>query len=431
MMNETHADVVVIGGGIVGCATAYYLAKRNVDVVLVEKGEIADEQSSRAWGFVRQQGRDPAEMPLMVACNAIWQNLENELDADIEWVQGGNLALAHNEARLTQMRDWLPVAQEFGLETRVLSRAEVQTMIPKMTGPYIGGMYTPSDGHAEPRKATVAFADAARRKGARILTFHTAEQIETTSGQVSAVVTDRGVIRTPVVVNAAGARAMRIARMVGLPLPQLIVRSTVAETTPMAPITDVGVWGSGVAYRQKRDGCVYIAGGGQSDYDLTFDSFRYLRQFMPNYLKNRQLFRLRVGPDLWNNVTALIPGNDVREHPFAHTVGVEPPPNAATARRSLKGLVALVPEARDARIRRMWAGLIDTTPDAIPVLGLVNHPRGFIFATGFSGHGFAMGPVVGKVLAELISDGKSSLDLSHMEYRRFSEGRIGKPKSVV
>jgi glycine/D-amino acid oxidase-like deaminating enzyme len=430
-MTEQRADVVVIGGGIVGCATAWYLAKRNVDVVLVEKGEIADEQSSRAWGFVRQQARDPAEMPLMIACNALWQTLEDELDADIEWVQGGNLALADSEERLASLRDWLPVAREFGLETQLLSRSEIQSLIPRMTGPYIGGMYTPSDGHSEPRKATEAFANAARRAGARILTYHAAEGIETTAGSVSAVITDRGVIRTPVVVNAAGARAMRIARMVGLSLPQLVVRATVAETTPLDRVTDAGVWGPGVSFRQKRDGSFYIAGGAQSDYDITVDSFRYVRQFMPNYLKNRRLFHLRVGSELVSDIARLIPGSEARAHPFADTVGIEPRPNGGTARRSLQGLVKLIPEARDLRIRRTWAGLIDTTPDAIPVLGAADEVGGFIFATGFSGHGYAMGPIVGKLMAELIVDGQPSIDIHAMTYSRFKEGRVGKPKSVV
>ncbi len=428
---ELRADVVVIGGGIVGCATAYYLAKRGVAVTLVEKGEIADEQSSRAWGFVRQQGRDPAEMPLAIASNAIWRGLEAELDTDIEWVQGGNLALAGDETRLTQLRNWLPVAKEFGLETRVLSRAEVLALIPAMTGPHLGGMYTPNDAHAEPRKATVAYAEAARRAGAQILTYQAAEGIETAGGKVVAVVTDQGTIHTPVVVNAAGARAMRIAQMVGLPLPMLVVRSTVAETTPLPPITTAGVWGQGVAFRQKRDGRCYVAGGGQSDYDLTLDSFRYLRQFLPNYLKNRRLFRLRVGPESWNDAASLIPGTEARKHPFAGTVGIEPRPNDANARKSLKGLVALVPAASAARLRRSWAGLIDATPDAIPVLGASSTVGGFIFATGFSGHGLALGPIAGQLTAELIADGQPSLDIHHMDYARFAEGRVGKPKSVV
>jgi glycine/D-amino acid oxidase-like deaminating enzyme len=430
-MSEARADVVVIGGGIVGCATAYYLARRGVAVTLVEKGEIADEQSSRAWGFVRQQGRDAAEMPLALAANRIWQGLEDELDADVDWVRGGNLALAGDEERLSRLRDWLPVAREFGLETQLLDRAAVQTLIPAMSGPYIGGMFTPSDGHAEPRKATEAFAVAAARRGARILTFHAAEAIETTAGRVSAVITDRGAIQTPVVVNAAGARAMKVARMVGLALPQLVVRATVAETTPLARVTDAGVWGPGVSFRQKRDGSFYIAGGAQSDYDITLDSFRYLRQFVPNYLKNRRLFRLRVGPELRDELAALIPGSEAQAHPFAGTVGVEPRPNAGTARRSLRGLVTLIPEARDVRIRRTWAGLIDTTPDAVPVIGPAGRPEGFIFATGFSGHGFALGPIAGKLIAELIADGQPSLDLHALSYGRFAEGRVGKPRSVV
>lgn len=431
MSGESRADVVIIGGGIVGCAAAYYLARRGLDVALVEKGEIADEQSSRAWGFVRQQGRDPAEMPLAIASNAIWRGLEAELDADIEWVQGGNLALAGDEMRLEQLRSWLPVAREFGLDTRLLSRAEALDLIPAMTGPHLGGMYTPGDGHAEPRKATVALAEGARRAGARLLTYQAAEAIELVAGRVGAVVTDRGTIRAPVVVNAAGARAMRIARMVGLPLPMLVVRSTVAETTPLPPITSSGVWGQGIAFRQKRDGACYIAGGGQSDYDLTLDSFRYLRQFLPNYLKNRRLFRLRLGPESRNDVASLIPGSEARRHPFAGTVGIEPRPNPATARQSLKGLAKLVPAAAEARLRRAWAGLIDATPDAIPVLGEARAVPGFIFATGFSGHGLALGPIAGKLTAELIADGQPSLDIRHMDYARFAEGRAGKPRSVV
>lgn len=430
-MDEGRADVVVIGGGIVGCSTAYYLAKQGADVALVEKGEIADEQSSRAWGFVRQQGRDPAEMPLALASNAIWRGLEAELGTDIEWVQGGNLALAADEARLERLRGWLPIAREFGLDTRVLSRSEVLSLIPEMTGSYLGGMYTPGDGHAEPRKATVAYADAARKAGARILTYQAAEGIELNGGRVSAVVTDRGTIRTPVVVNAAGARAMRLAQMVRLPLPMLVVRSTVAETTPLPPITTSGVWAQGVAFRQKRDGRCYVAGGGQSDYDLTLDSFRYLRQFLPNYLKNRRLFRLRVGPESWNDAASLISGSEANKHPFAGTVGIEPRPNPENARRSLKGLAALVPAARDVRLRRAWAGLIDATPDALPVLGEAREVPGFVFATGFSGHGLALGPIAGKLTAELIAHGKPSLDIHAMDYARFAERRVGKPKSVV
>jgi glycine/D-amino acid oxidase-like deaminating enzyme len=417
---ETEAEVVVIGGGIVGSATAYYLAKRNTRVVLVDKGDIADEQSSRAWGFVRQQGRDPAEMPLMVACNKLWQGLTEELGADIEWVQGGNLGIAATEERMEQYRGWRPVARDFGLDTRVLSRGEVQRMIPALEGPFVGGMYTPSDGHAEPRKATTAFARAAQERGATVFTHCAAEGIEVTAGKVSGVRTEQGLIRTSVVVCAAGAWSARVAKMVGLSLPQRVVRSTVAQTEPVPPITSSGVWAPGVAFRQRTDGTLYIAGGGLSDYYITLESFQHLR-----------MFRLHVGVDLLKDIARRAPWSPARHHPFAHTVGVEPPPNPQSVERSRRNLEALVPSLAGVRIRRAWAGLIDATPDAVPVLGPVDRPQGFIFATGFSGHGFAMGPIAGLLVSELILDGKPSIDLGAMDYARFHEGRVGRPRNVL
>jgi glycine/D-amino acid oxidase-like deaminating enzyme len=157
----TQADVVVVGGGIVGCATAYYLARRGARVIVLERGEVAGEQSGRNWGFVRQQGRDPVEVPLMVAGNRIWRGLEQELDADIEWIRGGNLALASTPERLAIFERWLPTAREHGLDSRLVTPRDIQALLPGMAATWVGGLYTPSDGHAEPAKATQAFARAA------------------------------------------------------------------------------------------------------------------------------------------------------------------------------------------------------------------------------------------------------------------------------
>lgn len=431
-MNSKTSDVVIIGGGIVGCAAAYYLAQRNAKVVLVEKGRIAGEQSSRAWGYVRIQGRDPAEIPMMIESNRLWQGLEAELEADIEWVQGGNLALANDNERMSRFHEWLDIAREFEIPTSVLSRREVQELIPGIQGSFIGGMYTPIDGHAEPGKATEAFAHAAREHGADIRTYCAAEGIETRGGSVTAVVTEQGRIETPVVVNAAGGHAAKLARMVGLNLPQRLVRATVAETTPVDPITPIGTWAPGVSFRQKQDGSFYIAGGASSVHDLTLDSFRHMRMFLPNYLKNRRIFRLRVGKPLLEDIRRSLPVIGDHEHPFAHTVDVEPEPDRKTAVESIKGLVGLFPQLEGGiKIRRMWAGMIDATPDAVPVLGAVDHPGGYLFATGFSGHGFAFGPIAGRLLAEIILDGNPSLDLHPFRFSRFAEGDIGQPKSVV
>lgn len=432
MVELDQADVVIIGGGIVGCAAAYYLAKRNANVILVEKGRIGGEQSSRAWGFVRIQGRDPDEVPLMIESNRIWRGLESELEADIEWVQGGNLAIAKDDERADRFRSWLDVARDFGVETEVLTGRQVEELIPGIKGPFTAGMYTPVDGHAEPSKATEAFAKAAREHGADIRTYTAAEGIDIANGRVGGVFTDRGHIFADVVINAAGAHAAKLARMAGLSLPQRAVRATVAQTTPVRPITSIGTWAPGVSFRQKQDGTFYLAGGASSIHDVTLESFRQARMFLPNYIKNRNIFHLNVGRELLRDVRRTLPGSEAREHPFAHTVDVEPDPDRATAVESIKGFVKLFPDLYgEVKIRRMWAGVIDATPDAVPVIGEADELPGFIFATGFSGHGFAFGPIAGKLLSELILDGRPSLDLHAFRFERFAEGDLAAPKNVL
>jgi glycine/D-amino acid oxidase-like deaminating enzyme len=430
-MIKDRADVVIIGGGVVGCATAYYLAKRKAKVILIEKGDIGEEQSSRAWGFVRQQGRDPVEMPLMIASNQIWQSLSEELNSDLEWVQGGNLALANDEKRLDEFRNWLDVAREFDVDTQILSRDEVKKLIPGMEGPFVGGMFTPSDGHAEPLKVTRAFAKAAQDRGAMIYPHCAAEGIEVSNGQVSSVVTEKGVIKTSVVVCVAGAWSSKIARMVGLSVPLQVLRATAAATTTSPPFTKVGVWAPGIAFRQRSSGSFYIAGGASLDVDITLDTFRYFRYFLPNYLKNKRLFRLRIGRELLSDFIGTLPGSQARKHPFTQHLGVEPKPNEKTVVRTHKNFATLLPGLTDIGIQRMWAGRIDATPDAVPILGEVESLRGFLFATGFSGHGFGMAPAVGKLVSEIAIDGESSLDIYGMRYNRFREGDIGRPKNVL
>src|SRR5262249_3360376 len=179
---ERRTDVVVVGGGIVGCATAYYLARRGVRVTLLERGEVAGEQSGRNWGFVRQQGRDPFEVPLMMESNRIWRGLERGLDADIEWTQGGNLALAATPERVALFEEWLGIARQAGLDTRLVSTREIQALLPGMAREWLAGLYTESDGHAEPTKATQSFAQAAGKHGADLPATCAVLGVETQSG---------------------------------------------------------------------------------------------------------------------------------------------------------------------------------------------------------------------------------------------------------
>jgi glycine/D-amino acid oxidase-like deaminating enzyme len=400
-------------------------------VVVVERGTAPGEQSRKNWGFVRQQGRDPHELPLMVEANRIWRGLEAELQADIEWVQGGNLALAADPARMALFEAWLPAARDVGLDTRLLRPRDLAAVVPGLAGEWAGGLYTPGDGHADPAKATDALARAARASGAAIHLGFAVEGVATSDRGVSGVLTERGEIRAPWVVCAAGAWSSRLARTLGLALPQRLVRGTVARTTVAPPVTPCAVWGPGVAFRQRRDGSFTIAAGGALDHDVTLESLHQLRFFLPNAWKNKALFRFHVGRPLLESLMARWPGSAARRHPLVWDRGIEPRPNLAKVDRSLAELGRVLPALPPLGIQQRWAGYIDATPDLVPVLGLAPGLRGLVLATGFSGHGFAMGPVAGRLVSELILDGKTSLDISAFRFSRFAEGAIGPPRNVL
>jgi glycine/D-amino acid oxidase-like deaminating enzyme len=428
---EREADVVVVGAGIVGCATAYFLARRGARVVVVERGAVPGEQSRKNWGFVRQQGRDPLEMPLVVEANRLWQGLERELNADIEWTPGGNLALAADDARMARFETWLPLAREFGLPTRLLRAQDLDAVVPGLTGGWVGGMHTPGDGHADPEKTTDAFARAAVAHGTTLHLDCAVQSVTTRAGAVAGVVTEHGEIRAPAVVCAAGAWSSRLTRTLGFDLPQRWVRGTVARTTAAPPVSACAVWGPGVAFRQRRDGSFNIAAGGALDHDVTLDSLRQVRFFLPNFWKNRTLFRFHVGRPLLASLAAALPGSAARKRPLVWDRGHEPQPNPVKVRRSLAELQRVLPALPTLGIARSWAGYIDAAPDLVPVLGEVPQLRGFVLATGFSGHGFAMGPIAGRLMAELIVDGKTSLDIAGFRFSRFAEGAVGRPRNVL
>jgi glycine/D-amino acid oxidase-like deaminating enzyme len=366
----------------------------------------------------------------MMAANRLWRGLEAELGADVEWIQGGNLALAATPDRLALLEAWTGTAREHGLDTRMLSPREVEALVPGIAGGWLGGLYTPSDGHAEPRKATWALAHAAMRHGARLYERVAVEGVEAGGGAVHGVVTEAGLVRARTVVCAAGAWSARLLRPLGLALPQRWVRATVARTTPLPSLTRVGVWGPTVSFRQRRDGTLNIAAAGAADHDVTLESLRHARLFLPNYWRNRRLFRFHVGRPLVRDLTGLLPGSAARRHPATWDRDLDPEPNPAKVRRSLAELRRLLPSIGPVEVTRAWAGYIDATPDAIPVIGEAG-PLGLVVVTGFTGHGFAMGPIVGRLVAELITDGKPSLDLRAFRFSRFAEGLVGRPRSVL
>jgi glycine/D-amino acid oxidase-like deaminating enzyme len=430
-LKDDAFDVAVIGGGIVGSAGAHHLAKAGLKVVLVERGEIGRDQSSRNWGFVRQQGRHPIELPLMMESNRMWRSLEAELGTDVEWVQGGNLALAADNDKMRRFEEWQRVAGEHGLETLLLGPDDLRHRFPKLGGGFAGAMYTPSDGHANPEKVSSAFAAAAGRSGATVLTGEAVEAILTDGGAVAGVVTERRRLHARHVVCAAGAMSSRLLRPLGVALPQRVVRSTVAMSGPLPPVTEAAVWADGLSFRQRPDGRIVFAAGARADYDLTLDVFRHLRHFLPNYWKNRALFRFHVGRPLLADLATLVPGSVRRRHPFSVRHVVEPKPNARRLKRGRDEFSQLFPDSGPLLVERSWAGNVDATPDAIPVIDALDRPRGLVIATGFSGHGFALGPITGRLVSELVIEGRTSLDIHGMRLARFAEGDLAPARSVL
>ncbi|MEE9199221.1 MAG: FAD-binding oxidoreductase [Dehalococcoidia bacterium] len=421
---EKRAEVVVIGGGISGCAIAYNLAKRGAQVVLLEKGQIADEASGRTWGAVRRQGRQAPEVPLAMESLKLWGQLSEELGSETHFIRGGNLLLAGDDKELADFQETVKITKQLGLESDIVDRKRIiEEIVPGIQGTFVGGMYSPSDGYAHPVKTTNAFAQAAQEHGAKIYTRCPVERIETTDGKVRSVVTDKGEIETDTVVNAAGVWAARLARTCGVKIPMRIIRTHVTITEPKPDFTSPLVWTPGVSFRPTVDGNILLGAGGKIpvDHDIDLSSIQDFTLFRKGFFQFRKQIKIHVGRPLLNDIMSRLPGTAIHGRFFASTVGVEPEVNWDSIRKMREAFFEHMPHLRGLRFVKTWAGWIDLTPDIIPILGEVPGVKGLILATGFSGHGFALGPITGRVISELVLDGKPSLPLDDFRLSRFKE----------
>ena len=214
-----RADVVIIGGGIIGTSTALFLAQRGVSVALDEKGHIAGEQSSRNWGWCRKMARDPREIPLIIESLRLWQGMNEMVEAETGFRTCGIMYLAETPEDIARLETWLEHAREYQLDTHLIDSAEVAERLPGLAKKWAGGLYTPSDGRGEPQMAAPAIAQAARRHGAKILTGCAVRGIETAAGRIAGVVTEKGRIACGSVVLAGGAWSRLFAGNLGVELP--------------------------------------------------------------------------------------------------------------------------------------------------------------------------------------------------------------------
>lgn len=374
-MIPRQADVVIIGAGSTGLSAAYELARAGAGVVVVDKRSLAMEAAGRNPGGIRQIGRDVDEVPLMIQAMRRWHGLEAELGCDLEIMEDGYLWVALSEHEMEVQRELVERDTAFGVEEYLLDREQVADLAPAISDFVFGGIYSPTDLIANPFLVARGYHAGAVRHGGQFLFDTEVLDLQIEKGRIQGVITDKGKIATGTVINAAGPWSDRIGRMAGIEIPITPCPNQFILTEPMPPILPPFLLISGIAVcRQSARGHVYIG-----------------------------------------NTNA--PGG---------IMGFGKKTNYGEMTRTITNILKIVPAFRELSIIRTWVGTIDFSPDDNFILGREDSVGGLILASGFSGHGFALTPVIGQLLCELIVDGETSLPVDAFRLERFSSGQVQK-----
>jgi glycine/D-amino acid oxidase-like deaminating enzyme len=419
-----RVDVVVIGGGIVGVCAALFLVRKGLSVALCEKGRIGAEQSGRNWGWCRQMGRDPLELPLAMQSLALWRDPAALAGADTGFRTTGILYLCSTEGEVGRHAAWLDSVRGSGVDSRLLSSREVAALLPDSARKWAGALYTPSDGGAEPHKAAPAIATAARQLGAVILTQCAVRGVETSAGRVHAAITERGAIRCDAVVLAAGAWSRLFCSNLGIDLPQMQVMGSVARTQPLPGGPDVSLAGPKFGFRKRDDGGYTVSQAGALLTDITPDSLRLAHTFAPALRREWRNLRLRLGRRFFEEWRTPRRWRLDAPSPFEAIRVLDPVPSPGILDEARSQLIAAFPFFRGMVVQESWGGIIDVTPDALPVIAMLKRPANFLIATGFSGHGFGVGPAAGRLVADLIGGDAPSADPAVFRLERFSKNQL-------
>lgn len=418
-----RADVVVIGAGIAGASAAWELSKKGLRVVLLEKGIVGGEQSSRNWGWCRQQGRAPDELELAKLSVQIWPTLAAEFGRDPGFRTTGVTFLTDKEEEIEGWRDWQIHAAPLDIRSQILSREQVNALVPGGSGkPWLGGLTTPSDGRAEPSRVAPYYAMAAQARGATVLEQCAVHSIEKSGGRISGVNTERGHVACQSVVVAGGAWTSLFLRKCGVDFPQAFVQGSVCYTEPVATQVQSCISTPYFSLRAREDGGYTVAKSGRGTVYLTPTLLRYAIKFWPTYQIRKKNVQLRLTRRFWDELKQEFDYRFRNISPFEQHRIVDPDPDMALVGDAIRLASEVFPGLGGLKMANAWGGLIDSTPDAVPVLSRVDAVPGLVVAAGFSGHGFGLAPGVGRVLSSLVTGDTPPVDIRPFRYERLVDG---------
>lgn len=415
----SETTVAIIGGGIVGLTAALTLRERGVPVVVLEKGRIAGEQSSRNLGWVRKTSRAASDVPMSLASDRLWAQMPERVGADVGYRQAGIMFLGATDKDMAMHEGWLASVKGLSLDSRLLSPAQIDHLVPGGRGTWAGGVYTPSDGRAEPALAASAIAAAAIRQGAVVVETCAVRALSMSVGRVSGVMTERGEIRCDQVLLAGGLWSRRLLGNHGVDLPTLPLICHAIRTAPMEGPTEIAVGGPDFSFRKRLDGGFTIAQRGAVSAPLMLDHLLIGKRYLPALKAQRHVMRISLGKPFFQDLALARRWKPGAPSPFERARVMDPPADAAINAEAMRNIIAAWPAFAKATIEEVWAGSMDITPDSLPMIGPVARLPGLTLATGFSGHGFGTAPAAGQLAADLLMGTTPILDPQPYRPERF------------
>jgi sarcosine oxidase subunit beta len=378
-----RADIVIIGGGVQGCSIAYNLAKKGQkNIVILEKDTVANGSSGRCGAGFRQQFGTEMNCTLARDSVKILEQLSDELGYDIELNQKGYLIIAYTEKEVKQFQKNVQLENSLGIPARLITPGEAKEIVPALNiKDMLAATYCPTDGNVNPLLTTFAYAEAARRLGVKLCQFTEAQKIVTKGQKIHAIITNQGSILTDTVVNAAGGYAQEVGKIAGIEIPVYAQRHQIMVTEPIEQLWEPMLmsFSRNYYFQQLPHGSI-VGGYGDPENEI-------------------------IGHDLGTSWQ------------FAVTMA--------------RKMINLIPVLSSVRVVRQWSGSYTMSPDLQPILG--EHPqlKGYYMSVGFSGHGFMLAPITGRMLAAYIMEGRTLLPIEKLSITRFERGELILEPSVV